>query len=66
MFGRVLTAAGMFLVAMGTLWTLQGAGLLDWPRDSIMLAQDEWVSCGGITAGVGALILWRNAKPRGG
>jgi hypothetical protein len=36
----------MFLVAMGTLFALQGAGLLMWPADSVMLARAQWVPRG--------------------
>jgi hypothetical protein len=57
MLSRVLTAAGMFLVAMGTLFALQGAGLLMWPADSVMLAQAQWVPRGLATAALGAAIL---------
>ena len=57
MLSRVLTAAGMFLVAMGTLFALQGAGLLMWPADSFMLAQKPWVLRGLAVAASGAAIL---------
>lgn len=55
----------MFLLAMGTIWTLQGLSLLNWPADSFMLAERQWAINGAITAGVGALMLgWAFRSPR--
>jgi hypothetical protein len=58
----MLKAAGGFLLAMGIIWALQGAGLLDWPRGSFMIAQTEWVLYGALTALAGAAILWWAAR----
>jgi hypothetical protein len=62
----MLKAAGAFLVAMGIIWALQGAGLLAWPADSVMLAQREWVLYGSVTviagAGLLALVQWRAGR----
>lgn len=54
----MLRTAGVFLVVMGIIWALQGAGLLNWPASSFMLAQQQWVLYGALTAVVGALLLW--------
>ena len=54
----LLTAAGGFLLAIGMLWALQGAGLVDWPRGSFMVAQAEWIMYGSLTAMAGAAMLW--------
>jgi hypothetical protein len=53
----MLRAAGMFLVALGSIWVLQGAGLLDWPADSFMLGRSEWITRGLEAALVGAGLL---------
>jgi hypothetical protein len=53
----VLKAAGTFLLVMGTIWALQGAGLLNWPANSFMLSQKQWVIYGAVTASVGAILL---------
>jgi hypothetical protein len=37
---------------------LQGAGLLDWPQGSMMLARREWVLYGTLTALAGAALVW--------
>lgn len=53
----MLRATGIFLVALGIIWALQGAGLLAWPADSFMLWQGEWVWRGLALAAVGAASL---------
>ena len=53
----MLRAAGMFLVALGFIWILQGAGLLDWPASSFMIGQREWTMYGALLAGIGAGLL---------
>ena len=58
MLKRVLTAAGMFLLVMGTLWALQGLGVVQWPPDSFMLDRRDWALYGAITAVVGAGLMW--------
>lgn len=55
---RVLMAAGMFLLVMGTIWGLQGLGVIRWPPESFMLDRSDWALYGAITAGVGAVLLW--------
>jgi hypothetical protein len=64
----MLKAAGTFLVVMGIIWALQGAGLLNWPASSFMLSQQQWVLYGALTAAAGAVLLWVavwRGKPRG-
>ena len=53
-FARVI---GMALLIFGTMWSLQGLGILMWPPQSLMLAQREWGLYGALTAGFGLLIL---------
>jgi hypothetical protein len=53
----MLRAAGAFLCLMGTIWTLQGLGVLNWPANSFMLAQSQWVLYGALTAILGAALL---------
>jgi len=60
----MLRTAGVFLVVMGIIWALQGAGLLNWPASSFMLAQQQWVLYGALTAMVGALLLWWASRIR--
>ena len=53
----MLRAAGLFLIALGIIWALQGAGLLGWPADSFMLGQGDWVLRGLALLAAGAAIL---------
>ena len=54
----VLQVLGGFLVFSGLFWALQGAGIIMWPAESFMLAQDQWILYGLITAAVGAALIW--------
>jgi hypothetical protein len=60
----MLRAAGLFLAVMGTIWMLQGAGVLSWPAESFMLAQQQWVIYGALTAMVGAFLFWGAGRIR--
>jgi hypothetical protein len=53
----VLRAIGGLLIAFGTIWALQGLGLLNWPPESVMLAQREWVLYGALAAAIGAIAI---------
>ena len=54
----ILKILGGFLVFSGLFWSLQGAGIIMWPTESFMLAQDQWILYGLITAAVGAVLIW--------
>lgn len=58
MAGMVLKAIGGLLIVLGTIWALQGLGIVTWPANSFMLARREWALYGGITALVGAAVGW--------
>ena len=61
----VLFIAGVFLLAQGVLFTLQGAGVVHWPRESFMIDNHDWIERGIVVALIGiALILtaWRFQK----
>jgi len=62
----MLRTAGIFLAVMGSIWVLQGAGLLQWPAGSFMLAQTEWVLYGAVTAAIGAGLWWWAGRARRG
>lgn len=53
----MLRTAGVFLVVMGIIWALQGAGVLNWPAESFMLGQGQWVMRGLVMAAAGAALL---------
>jgi hypothetical protein len=48
----------MFLLVMGTLWALQGLGVVNWPPESFMLDRRDWALYGAMTAALGGVLLW--------
>jgi hypothetical protein len=58
----MLRAAGIFLVALGCIWALQGLGALGWPADSVMLGDKGWALRGAglalLGAGLIGLVQW--------
>lgn len=53
----MLRVFGIFLIATGTIWALQGFGMLNWPADSFMLGQDDWGLRGLAAAAAGAALM---------
>ena len=53
----LFTVVGAALLAMGVLWSLQGAGVIRWPAESFMIDARPWVYYGAGTALIGFLIL---------
>lgn len=53
----MLRATGLFLIALGIIWALQGGGLLGWPAGSFMLGQETWVLRALAMAALGAVLL---------
>ncbi len=51
LFAVLLTISGLF-------WSLQGAGIIMWPKESFMLADPAWIRYGLITAAFGAGLFW--------
>lgn len=62
----MLKVTGAFLIAMGSIWALQGLGVLGWPPRSFMIAQREWALHGAVMALIGAAILWWAVRRRRG
>lgn len=53
----LLTALGALLIAAGSLFALQGAGIVMWPAESFMLREASWVTYGIAIALVGVALL---------
>ncbi|MET0970629.1 MAG: hypothetical protein ABWY18_15625 [Tardiphaga sp.] len=44
---------GILALLIGLLWIGQGAGLVNWPKTSFMIAQMQWAYYGAALAAVG-------------
>ncbi|MEO1488588.1 MAG: hypothetical protein AAFR88_04010 [Pseudomonadota bacterium] len=54
----LLRALGIALIIFGTMFALQGLGILMWPPQSLMLANRDWALYGSLMATLGALLIW--------
>jgi len=54
----LLLIAGVVLVAFGSLFFLQGAGVVHWPASSFMLDIRIWMLWGALIAAAGAVLIW--------
>jgi hypothetical protein len=43
----ILTILGLLGILLGSLWTLQGLGIVKWPASSFMISQKIWAIRGG-------------------
>jgi hypothetical protein len=62
MKAAVIFLLGALVLASGTLFTLQGAGVVHWPPESFMINQRDWTERGVVIVLIGlGLILtaWR-------
>jgi hypothetical protein len=60
----LMVVIGVLAVLFGLLFTLQGLGIVHWPRRSFMLDDTSWAWRGGIMVIGGALMAWYGRKLR--
>ena len=60
----LMLVIGLLAIAFGLLFTLQGLGLVHWPRSSFMLDDRSWAVRGVITMIGGALMAVYGRKLR--
>jgi hypothetical protein len=53
----LLTLIGIIVLAAGLFFMAQGAGYIQWPAESFMVSQFQWVYYGGGIALVGLLLI---------
>jgi hypothetical protein len=53
----IMLVLGLFALAAGTLFTLQGLDIVHWPPNSFMLGARQWVTYGSIIAVIGAILI---------
>jgi hypothetical protein len=65
MKSTIIFIIGVFVLAEGLLVTLQGSGLVTWPRQSSMINDHDWIERGIVVALIGAALIltaWRIQK----
>ena len=60
----LMVVIGVLAVAFGLLFTLQGLGIVHWPRSSFMLDDRSWAVRGAVLIVGGALMAWYGRKLR--
>ena len=50
---KALMIIGPIMTVLGFIWMGQGAGYIQWPRNSFMLLQTEWIYYGAATVVLG-------------
>lgn len=60
----LMVVIGLLAVAFGLLFTLQGLGIVHWPRSSFMLDDRSWAVRGAVLIVGGALMAWFGRKLR--
>ena len=60
----LMVVIGLLAIAFGLLFTLQGLGIVHWPRSSFMLDDRGWAVRGAILVVGGALMAWYGRKLR--
>jgi len=55
---------GLLAILFGLLFTLQGLGIVHWPRSSFMLDDRSWAVRGAIMIAGGALMAWYGRRLR--
>lgn len=53
---------GVIALLVGLVWTGQGAGLIQWPAQSFMINQSQWMWYGASTAFGGLLLIFISRK----
>lgn len=53
---------GIIALLIGLIWTGQGAGLIQWPAESFMINQSQWMWYGASTAFGGLLLILVSRK----
>ena len=60
----LMMVIGVLAVLFGLLFTLQGLGIVHWPRSSFMLEDRSWAVRGGVLMVGGALMAWFGRRLR--
>ena len=58
----LLLVASVFVLLIGLIWMGQGAGYIQYPPESFMINQSQWIWRGALVAAaglIGVLLTWR-------
>lgn len=64
MVKRGLTILGVALLVFGVFFALQGADIIHWPAESMMLGRGVWIRNGLVLAALGAVTLLAARRAR--
>ena len=64
MKAAIIFVLGLLLTAGGVLFALQGAGIVRWPAESLMVGARDWIEYGIVIAmiGVGLMVAARRIR----
>lgn len=54
---KFLALLGVLAIVVGLFWVGQGLGYINWPAESFMISQKQWVYYGGGLALAGLVVL---------
>ena len=60
----LMVVLGVLAIPFGLLFTLQGLGIVHWPRSSFMLDDRSWAVRGALLVLGGALMAWYGRRLR--
>ncbi len=60
----IILILGVIVLALGILFTLQGAGVVHWPADSFMLGRSEWTERGIVVILIGLALVFTARRIR--
>ena len=60
---RGLAILGALLMVFGVFFALQGADIIHWPAESMMLGRGVWIRNGLVLAALGAVTLFLGISP---
>ena len=60
----LMVVIGVAALLAGLLFTLQGLGIVHWPRSSFMIEDRSWAVRGGVLMVGGALMAWFGRRLR--
>ncbi len=57
-----MNAVGALLLTAGLFFAAQGAGWVQWPPESFMVEQRQWIGYGLALAAIGAALIWKSRR----